>query len=115
MIEHMGGHVSVQSTEGEGTIFSIDLSAKTKPKQASQAPQAPNALEQIVEEAKEEEEKEDDIVDQDQDFKFTCLVANDNDFQLMIQSLQLKKLGIKVVKEAINGIEAFKYVQENTE
>ena len=41
---------------------------------------------------------------------FHCIVANDNSFQLMMVSFNLGALGIEILKEAVNGLEAFQHV-----
>ena len=57
MIEHMGGTVSVQSQEGVGTMFEIDLATKQKnlDKESQEAPQ--NQVQELQADSDLEEEK----------------------------------------------------------
>ena len=82
MIEQMGGTVSVKSTEGVGTIFSIDISTKSV-KEVVKEPEMPFGM---LRRQSSEKQMLPKII---KDFDLTCVVANDDSFSLMAMTIQL--------------------------
>jgi hypothetical protein len=46
-------------------------------------------------------------------FKYRCLIANDDPFQMMAASYNLKQHSIEILLEGCNGLEIFQYIKNN--
>jgi hypothetical protein len=45
--------------------------------------------------------------------KYRCLIANDDPFQMMAASYNLRQNNIEILLEGCNGLEIFQYVKNN--
>ena len=43
--------------------------------------------------------------------KYSCIIANDDHFQMMAVSYNLRALNVIILKEACNGLEVFQFVK----
>ena len=155
MIEKMGGSVTVNSIEGVGTTFVVDLCLTSKissENDSKSEEQEEGQIEESKEEAKEQQinsskslpvfhqhpskcisvmnigfqseeqslfksisrlgpQKSLAKVEEDDESQFRCIVANDNTFQLMAVTYNLRAHKVQIMKECDNGLVALQYVQ----
>ena len=101
----MGGDVRVDSDINQGATFTVDVSAKAKLIENEENDKID--LEQINLISGQQDKLSSLQVPRMYENEICCLVANDDCFQMMAKVYNLQACGVKIIKQAINGLELY--------
>lgn len=103
----MGGDVRVDSVINQGATFTVEVSAKAKLIEYEKNDKID--LEQINLINGRQEKISSLRLPKVCENEICCLVANDDSFQMMAKVYNLQACGVKILKQAINGLELYQY------
>jgi hypothetical protein len=116
LVEQMGGTISVESTEGKGSVFSFSIpchyiadQTQYIPKQQVEAPSPIIEEETVVTEAEEEPAPPADDVEEDRD-GLNILIVEDLEINRKVIALMVDSLGHHY-EEAVDGVDAVEKIE----